>query len=74
MSDHDFDRILDEAIRLTGVERYRYLCTEHPDPATREQYRGYVAIVAAQGGHPPIPVSYGDPAPPTARRCCGGNA
>jgi hypothetical protein len=61
----DVDRALEAAIAETGVERYRYLVHEHPDPAVRASYRGWLLA-----GRPPAAarVHYGDPAP----RPCGG--
>jgi hypothetical protein len=43
----EFLAALDEAIRRSGVERYRYLTLEHPDPSVREGYRGLVRGLAA---------------------------
>ena len=33
---------IDEAIAATGVQRYKYLCLDHPDPATRRAYSGWI--------------------------------
>ena len=30
--------IVDQAVRIKGVERYRYLALEHPDPSVRADY------------------------------------
>lgn len=53
--DVEFSRVLEEAIRKTGVERYRYLCLEHPDESTREGYRDLVRRIAAEGSTPGRP-------------------
>ena len=71
MTDDDFDRILDEAIRLTGVERYRHLCGEHRD---REGYRELVRRIVAHGGDPAPPavtVDYGERTPGGCGGCPG---
>ncbi|CEF48260.1 unnamed protein product [uncultured bacterium] len=47
MTDVEFMPLLEEAIRRTGVERYRFLCLEHPDAAVRDGYRRLVAGIAA---------------------------
>jgi hypothetical protein len=41
----DFDDALEEAIRSTGVERYRFLCSEAnalPPPNDRESWRRFI--------------------------------
>jgi hypothetical protein len=43
-----FKQQLDLVIARTGVERYRYLCLEHPDPRVRQQYRDWVARECAR--------------------------
>ena len=43
---------LDLVIARTGVERYRYLCLEHPKPTVRAEYSAHVLRLAAQ---PPAP-------------------
>ena len=43
---------LDLVIARTGVERYRYLCLEHPKPKVRAEYSALVLRLAAQ---PPAP-------------------
>jgi hypothetical protein len=43
---------LDLVISRTGVERYRYLCLEHPKPKVRAEYCAHVLRLAAQ---PPAP-------------------
>ena len=41
---------LDVIVARTGVERYRYLCSEeNPDPMTREGYRRLVVDLAVGG-------------------------
>jgi hypothetical protein len=49
---HDIDPtflpFLDEAVRRTGVEHYRFLCTEHPDEKVRSDYQRLVIALAAQ--------------------------
>lgn len=72
--DFDFDQALEAVVSRTGVERYRYLTREHPDPAVRESYSGWVLREARGEPHPaqpPVRVSYGDP-PPGGAACCGG--
>jgi hypothetical protein len=54
---NDLDAALDAAIAETGVERYRYLATGHPDPAVRRAYTEW--ILAGRPAHsspinPPI--------------------
>ena len=39
---------LDLVIARTGVERYRYLCLEHPKPTLRAEYSRLVLRLAAQ--------------------------
>ena len=39
---------LDLVILRTGVERYRYLCLEHPKPKVRAEYSALVLRLAAQ--------------------------
>jgi hypothetical protein len=39
---------LDQVIARTGVERYRYLCLEHPKPEVRAEYSAHVLRLAAQ--------------------------
>jgi hypothetical protein len=39
---------LDVVILHTGVERYRYLCLEHPKATVRSEYRTYVLSAAAE--------------------------
>ena len=43
---------LDLVIARTGVERYRYLCLEHPRPTVRAEYTALVLRLAAE---PPKP-------------------
>ena len=66
--DPTFLPFLDRAIALTGVERYRYLCLEHPDPAVRAGYQRLVIDIASGIDPGPRP----DPAAPPAegRPCC----
>jgi hypothetical protein len=46
-TEHDeFADALAEAIRKTGVERYRYLALEHPSEKVRNQYRALVLEIA----------------------------
>ena len=70
MNTDEFDRILDETIRLTGVARYRYLALEQPDPAERDKWRRWVVARAAQGGEaaPAVTVDYGE----RTQGGCGG--
>jgi hypothetical protein len=42
---------VDKAVAETGVERYRYLCLEHPDPAMRESFARW--ILAGMPSHKP---------------------
>jgi hypothetical protein len=44
---------LELVIARTGVERYRYLCLEHPKPKVRSEYTELVLRLAAQ---PPAPL------------------
>ena len=46
MIDPTFEPYLVEAITRTRVHRYRYLCLEHPDLATRRGYQGLVIEIA----------------------------
>lgn len=67
------DHALDKAIARTGVERYRFLCLEHPDPQVRADYQRLVTEIAA-GTHTGQRI---DPhAPPATRHaprpCCDG--
>ncbi len=68
----EFEAILSEAIRRTGVGRYRYLCLEHPDPAIRAGYRETVRGIIAGPSPPAIAVDYGAPAASPGTPCCGG--
>lgn len=43
-----FQFALAEAIRRTGIERYRYLCLEHPSEEVRVQYRELVRSIAGR--------------------------
>lgn len=50
MDDHTLSTFLPylaEAIAITGVHRYRYLCLEHPDPEVRRQYQWLVIEIAS---------------------------
>jgi hypothetical protein len=39
---------LEAVVARTGVERYRYLCLEHPKPTLRAEYTSLVLRLAAQ--------------------------
>jgi hypothetical protein len=39
---------LDLVISRTGVERYRYLCLEHPNPTVRAEYSALVLRLAEE--------------------------
>lgn len=43
---------LELVISRTGVERYRYLCLEHPKPNVRAEYSAHVIRLAAQRSSP----------------------
>ena len=43
---------LELVIARSGVERYRFLCLEHPNPKVRAEYTGLVLRLASQ---PPPP-------------------
>ena len=45
--DPSFEAYLAEAITRSGVERYRYLSLEHPDPQVRRQYQGLIIDIAS---------------------------
>jgi hypothetical protein len=61
----DLLKALDQAIAATGVERYRFLALEHPDPATRERYSRWILA-----GRPSAPVQV-DYAVSEAKPCGG---
>jgi hypothetical protein len=66
--DPSFEAYLAEAIARTGVERYRFLCLEHPDPTVRHQYQ-FLVIEIATGTytgdrHDPLPPAEGRPCCP----------
>jgi hypothetical protein len=61
----DLLKALDQAIAETGVERYRFLALEHPDPATRERYSRWILA-----GRPSAPVQV-DYAVSEAKPCGG---
>ena len=79
--------IISEAIRLTGVERYRYLCSSAnalPAPNSAADYLDYCRRVVAAGGHPgTVTAPASDPSgsqgtitvhyggPAPSRPCCG---
>jgi hypothetical protein len=61
---------VDEAIRITGVERYRFLCLDHPNEEVRADYRRLVQWIARSGVpviHAAIRVDYTPASGP-----CGG--
>jgi hypothetical protein len=58
-------RAIDQAIAETGVERYRFLALEHPDPTTRERYSRWILA-----GRPNTPVQV-DYAVSEAKPCGG---
>ena len=39
---------IDLVVARTGVERYRYLCLEHPRPKVRAEYSAWVVRKAAE--------------------------
>ena len=82
----DFDALLDEAIRATGVERYRWLCSDAntlPPPNSRDDWRRFIlarrweapAVAPTEGRYVPagsidLPADYRDRLPPLGG-CCG---
>jgi hypothetical protein len=62
---------LDIVVARTGVERYRYLCSQHPRASTRAEYSALILRLALEPNPPPRPT-------PTeslevlaaVRRCC----
>lgn len=68
MTDEEFQLLLEEAIAVTGHERYRYLCLEHPDMRERSAY-ARIVIDIATGSREKKAV---DPKAGSAG-CCGGN-
>ena len=48
---------LDLVVARTGVERYRYLCTEHPNPRVRAEYSGLVMRLATAPPDPTTPTA-----------------
>lgn len=67
MTDHD---AVEAAVRITGVARYRYLCSPAntlPSPNAPADYLRYCREIAARGGPPLIAVDYGTG--PTAPPC-----
>jgi hypothetical protein len=72
-TDADFDAALDEAIRSTGIERYRHLTSEAntlPSPNSREDWRRFIAEKRYTPSDHPIAVDYAQK-PATSGRCCG---
>jgi hypothetical protein len=71
MTDDEFEALLDEAIRLTGVARYRWLCSTANTLGggnSRDERRRFIAgrrYVPAPGA---VRVDYGDP--PPRDPCC----
>jgi hypothetical protein len=56
------DQAVDRAVELTGVERYRHLCSPAnrlPPPNSPADYLAHCRRIVAHGGHPPIAVDYG---------------
>jgi hypothetical protein len=52
----NFDRVLEAFIARTGVERYRYLCSEqHPDHAAWRRW-----VLEQESGYPPLSAMAGD--------------
>jgi hypothetical protein len=43
---------LELVIQRTGVDRYRYLCLEHPNAVVREEYSALVLRLAAEPERP----------------------
>jgi hypothetical protein len=77
MTDPAFLGALDQAIARTGVERYRFLCLEHSDPAVRADYQRLVTEIAAgtHTGDRYDPAVHGEPSrtatsPAGSRPCC----
>jgi hypothetical protein len=48
---------LDIVVARTGVERYRYLCLEHPRASTRAEYSAHVLRLASSPAPPPRPTA-----------------
>jgi hypothetical protein len=72
MTADDFDRALDRAVRETGVERYRFLCSEANTLGganSREEWRRFIAERRWVPSASPVAVSYGTPTP-TPGGCC----
>lgn len=54
MSDDEFHAALEEAIRRTGVARYRFLCSDAnllPPPNSAEDWRRHVREIAGRPAH-----------------------
>ena len=80
MTDPAFLDALGRAIATTGVERYRFLSLEHPDPTVRADYQRLVTEIAAgtTTGQQYDPAVYGEPSrtatsPAGSRPCCDGD-
>jgi hypothetical protein len=63
---------LDALAGHSHIERYRFLCFDHPDPETRAAYRDHVVRKVTGEPHPAL-------APPEERPlkkggCCAGSA
>jgi hypothetical protein len=66
---------IDLAVRLTGLERFRVLCSPAntlPAPNAPADFLHHCRAIAAAGGRPStITIDYGsDPSP--VKPCCGG--
>lgn len=66
LSPAEFDRRLGLVIAATGVNRYRYLATEQPDPVKRAEWRRWVLEHPAAGG-----AGHAPPAQESPSRPCG---
>jgi hypothetical protein len=66
-----FLEALERAIAMTGVERYRFLCLEHDDPAVRADYQRLVTEIAA-GTHTGDRYDPAATSPAGSRPCCDG--
>jgi hypothetical protein len=61
---------LDALASHSHLERYRFLCFDHPDQETRAAYREHV-VRKATGEPPPGPRAIEKP-PQRVGGCCGG--
>lgn len=65
---------IDLVVARTGVERYRYLCLEHPKPSVRAEYSRWIVDEAQRDpSEPDITAHLAEAsAQPRTVRPCGG--